>query len=178
MNNGSTYERTVKVKNKGSYLAKKITVIMAYVLFFSVWLAAAMSNAKSFIPILTAGILSTLLVVSFTWKYLFLEYEYSFWYGNMSIAKIYAKRKRKNVLSTEIKDLLIIAPANEENIHKANRFEPEETLMAISSESADDIWLTVTGGKDEKRVLIFFEADERSLDMLKKANHFAFVKKI
>ena len=177
MNNTQTYEKSVKVKSKGSHLAKKITIIMAYILFLSFWIAAAMNNAERFVLILTAGILSTLLIVILTWKYLYVEYEYSFWYGNMSIAKIYAKRKRKSVISTEMKDLLIIAPADDENVQRASRFEPEETIMAVSSEDADGIWLAVTGGKDEKRVLIFFEADERSLDMLKKANLFAFVKK-
>lgn len=174
----TTYEKTVRVKLQGTRLAKNISIIMAYILFFSFWAAAALYNAEKFILILTAGILSSLLIVALSWKYLYEEYEYSFWYGTLTIAKIYAKRKRKSIVSADIKDLLIIAPATEENIAKANRFEPEETLLAISASNAKDVWLTVTGGKDEKRVLIFFEADERALAVLKKSNHFAFVKDI
>ena len=174
----TTYEKTVKVKLRGTRLAKNISIIMAYVVFFGFWAAAALYNADRFILILTAGILSSLLIVALTWKYLYEEYEYSFWYGTFTIAKIYAKRKRKSIISADIKDLLIIAPADEENIAKANRFEPEETIVALSSADVKDIWLTVTGGKDEKRVLIFFEADDRALSVLKKSNHFAFVKGI
>ena len=174
----TTYEKTVKVKLQGSRLAKNISIIMAYVLFFSIWVAAAINNAESFVLVLAAGILSSLLLVALTWKYLYEEYEYSFWYGSLTIAKIYAKRKRKAIISADIKDLLIIAPATDENIAKANRFEPEETLLAVSADNAKDIWLTVTGGKEEKRVIIFFEADERALSILKKTNQFAFVKSI
>ena len=177
MNNSGTYEKIVKVKNRGKHLAKKISVILAYALFFSIWLISAVNTPKKIVPIIVAGILATLLLVILTWKYLQVEYEYSFWYGNMSIAKIYAKRKRKAIIETEIKDLLLIAPATDEYILRAEHFEIEERVIAVSSENADDIWLAVTGGKDERRVLIFFEADERSLAMLRAANSHVFVKK-
>lgn len=150
---------------------------MTYILFFAVWLAAALHDAKMLVPLLLTGILCTALLVLISRKYLSLEYEYSFWYGNLSVAKIYSKRKRKAVLSADIKDLLIIAPVSEDNIRRAQGFEPEKTVLALSSEQAEDIWLTVTGGKDEKRILLFFEADERSLAILKKSNPFVFVKK-
>ena len=139
-------------------------------------LAAAMENAESFVLIITGGLLATALLVIPTWKYLFLEYEYSFWYGRFGIAKIYGKKKRKAVIDTEIKDLLIIAPATEEYIARAERFDIDSRVIAVSHESADNIWLTVTGGKDELRILIFFEADERSLAMLKASNPLAFAK--
>ena len=177
MNDSTTYEKIVKVKNKGAHLYKKASLIMAYLLFFAVWLVAALYDAKKLAPVLLTGILCTALLVLLSWKYLSLEYEYSFWYGNLSVAKIYSKRKRKAVLSAEIKDMIMIAPASEENIRRAQGLEPEDTILAVSSDEAENIWLTVTGGKDEKRVILFFEADERSLSILKKSNPFAFVKK-
>jgi hypothetical protein len=151
---------------------------MAYVLFFAFWLASALRNIgnKSFVLILLAGALTTFTLVILTWKYLQLEYEYSFWYGRLSIARIYGKKKRKALIDTDLKDLLIIAPATEEYIARAEHFDIEARIIAVSSESAENIWLAVTGGEDERRVLIFFEADERSLNMLKTANPISFVR--
>ncbi len=196
MNNSQFYEKIVKVPNKGKQLAKKISLAMSYLLFFSIWLGAAGYNAINdinsivkylnegkgtmsftFIFIFAAGILTTLMLFLITWKYVQLEYEYSFSCGTVSFAKIYGKKKRKILVESEMKELLIIAPATEEYINKAEHFEIDERVIAVSTEKADNIWLVVTGGKDEKRILVFFEADERSLAVLKSANPFVFVKK-
>jgi hypothetical protein len=40
------------------------------------------------------------------------------------------------------------------------------------------MWLLVTGGKDMPRNLVFFEADDRMLALLRQANPSVFVKKI
>ena len=177
MNSSQTYEKIVKKAFTGKHLAKTVTLILSYALFFAVWLLVALNQPKDLILILVAGALTTFFFVMITIKYIRLEYEYSFWYGRMGIAKIYAKKKRKAVIETEIKDLLIIAPATEENIARAERFETEKRIVAVSDESADEIWLVVTGGQDERRVMIFFEADERSLAMLKSLNPHVFIKK-
>ena len=96
----------------------------------------------------------------------------------MGIAKIYGKKKRKLLIETEIKTLLAIAPATDENIADAERrFEIEDRIVAVSNEQAENIWFVLTGGKDEKRILIFFEADDRSLTMLKSINPYSFVKR-
>ena len=179
MNSNQTYEKVVKVKNGGKHLAKKISLAMSYVLYLSVWAVAAIRNAKNnaFLLIITAGVLTTVALAVVTWKYLQLEYEYSFWYGRMSIAKIYGKKKRKALVDIDVKDLLMITPATEEYIAKAEHYDIDKRIRAVSSENADDIWLTVTGGEDEPRVLIFFEADERSLNMLRNANPISFIRK-
>ena len=148
--------------------------------FFLLWIIVAVIafiKGANFVPILILGGFITFVLVFITWKYLQIEYEYSFSFGIFTVSKIYAKKKRKTLVQAEMKDLLIIAPANDEYIKKAEHFEIEERVIAVSSDKAEDIWLTVTGGKDEKRVLVFFEADERALSILKSSNSFVFVKK-
>ena len=178
MNNSSTYEKIVKVKCKGNQTAKLISAIMGYVLFFSLWVAAALSSPAIFVPIITAGGLSTALVVMVSAKYLMIEYEYSFWYEQLTVSKIYGKKNRRTLIETEIKNLLMIAPATDEYVAKAKHFEPEKEISAISSDDAENVWLAVSGGKDERKVLILFEADDRSLGMLRSANPIAFIRKI
>ena len=178
MSTSNNYEKIVKVEYKGKHMAVFISAIMGYVLFFSIWLAAAFSASAVFVPVITAGGLSTFLLVWLTSKYISLEYEYSFWYGQLTLSKIYGKKSRKTVAVADIKDMLMIAPATEEYIAKAEHFSPDKRVIAVSSEDAENIWLLVSGGEDEPKILVFFEADERSLSILRSANPIAFIRKL
>ena len=178
MNNSQIYEKVVKVASRGRHLSIKISVILSYAAFAIVWLSAAVMNIGMFVPILLAGILSTALLVILTWKYIQLEYEYSFCCGTLTLSKVYGKKSIRKILQTEIKDMIFIASATEENINKAERFEIEKRISAVSSENAENVWLAVTGGKDEIKCLIFLEADDRVLSILKSANPYAFGKRI
>ncbi len=175
--NTQTYDKLVRTSTEGKVKRKKILAVIGYALFFSVWLILAFNNPDILVPMIVAGILCTVILMLITWKYFDVEYEYSIWYGTFTLAKIYAKKKRKNLLSADVKEFLLIAPATDEYVNKANHFEPKETFWAISSRDAGNVWIFVTGGKDEPRNLVFFEADERSLAMLRQANPSVFVKK-
>ena len=200
------YEKVVKEKNTPRSTFKKITVIMCYVLIIVIFLFAAFSslgvgevgtptdtsesgsankptnNSSAepngyFVLIIALGVILDIAVIAITKKYLYKEYEYSFEYGRMSIAKIYGKSKRKQLFETDIETMLMIAPATDEYIAKAEHFEIDKRVIAVSDQKADDIWLVVSGGDGEKRVLAFFDADERSLSILKSANPLSFIKK-
>ena len=170
------YEKIVKVKN-AKQTAKLISGILLYILYVSIWVFIGILNPESSILIFAAGILSALLVIPITWKYLFLEYEYSFCQSTLTISKIYGKRKRKAILDINIQKLSLVAAATDENIKKAENLNPEERIIAVSSEYAENIWLIVTGEENEPRILIFIEADDRALNILKSNAPFAFVKK-
>lgn len=169
------YEKIVKVKNARQY-AKLISGIMVYALYLAVWIYAGILNPERSILIFLGGLLSCALIIFLTVKYFFLEYEYSFFHSTLSVAKIYGKRKRKSLIDTDMTELVFIAPATEENIAKADSLEPERRIISVSSERAENIWLCVTGGEDEPRVLIFMEADERLLSILKTCAPHSFAK--
>jgi len=174
----NSYERVVKASNTGKRFALTVSVILSYIAVGLIFLLAALSDLNNALPIAAIGALITFGIVKLTWKYLRLEYEYSFSYGTLCVAKIYGKRTRKQLVEADIKSLVMVAPATQENIDKAERLEAEERVIAVSSESAENIWLALTGDKDEKRVLVFFDADERSLGILKSLNPYAFSKMI
>ena len=170
------YEKIVKVKDSRQ-IAKRISAILLYVLYLSIWLFAGIFNPEASLLIFTGGILSCLLIILISWKYLFVEYEYSFCQGVLTISKIYGKRSRKFIVDASLKHLVLIAPATDENISKAEGLKPEKRIISVSNEYADDIWLLVTGEENEPRILIFIEADERALGILKSCSPLAFIKK-
>lgn len=176
--NSQTYDKIIKVSSEGKVQLKKVLAVIGYAVFFSIWLIFALNNPSILVPLVVAGILCTVMLMLISWKYFNVEYEYSIWYGSFELAKIYAKKKRKNLLSADLKELLLVAPADEEYVNRAAHFEPKNKFYAVSSKNAENVWILVTGGKDEPRNLVFFEADERALSMLKAANPSVFVKKI
>ncbi len=176
MVNTQMYEKIVKVKN-AKQTAKLISGILLYILYISIWLFVGIFNPETSILIFTFGILSCLLIILITWKYLFLEYEYSFCQNTLTVSKIYGKRKRKEITETNLHKLILIAPATDENIQKADKLQPENRIISVSSEYAENIWLLVTGEENEPRILIFIEADDRALNILKNNAPLAFTKK-
>lgn len=177
MANTQTYEKIIKVKNARTR-AKLISALLFYIIYILVWIFAGILNPKSSMLIFLGGALSCLLIVLITWKYLFVEFEYSFCQGTLSISKIYGKRKRKELLDADLHKLLFIAQATDDIIANAEqRFKPESRLIAVSSEYTDNIWLLVTGEENEPSEFIFIEADERILSILKSSAPFAFSKK-
>ena len=171
------YEKVVKEKNNAMTVAKKISAIMIYALILVIFAVIAINNWKVFPFIAALGIIVDLAVVLISWKYLDKEYEYSFEYGRMSISKIYGKKKRKLIFEAEIDTMVMIAPATDEYIAKAEHFGPEKKVIAVGDENSDDIWLVVSGGVDAKCVLAFFEADEKILSILRSENPIVFIRK-
>ena len=68
--NTQTYDKLVKVSDKGKQRTKKIFAVIGYALFFSVWLIFAFNNRDIFVPLVAAGILCTVLLMLISWKYL------------------------------------------------------------------------------------------------------------
>lgn len=176
MANSQFYEKVVKVKN-AKQTAKFISGILFYFLYIFIWVFMGILNPERSILIFSAGILSCLLIIIITWKYFFIEYEYSFCQNMLSISKIYGKRKRKALLEINMQKLILISSATDETIQKAENLNPEKRIIAVSNEYAENIWLLVTGEENEPRILIFIEADERILNILKTNAPIAFTKK-
>lgn len=170
------YEKIIKIKNSRQ-TAKLISAILLYILYLFTWVFIGILNPERSLLIFTGGILSCALIVLITWKYLFLEYEYAFCQGVLTISKIYGKRKRKTIIEVNLQKLTLIAPATDESIEKADRQKPDDRIICVSSEYADNIWLLLTGEENEPRHLIFIEADERSLGILKQSAPLAFSKR-
>ncbi len=166
MANTQLYEKIVKKKSAKQPIKLIFTVIF-YVLFFLAWVLLSLLNPNYAIFILILGILFTLIVILLTWKYLFVEFEYNFCMSSLTIAKIYGKRKRKVLIEIDISKCLFIAPATEENISKAEKYELQKRIIAVSNEAADDIWLFLYADTDDDKYMIFIESDSRIASILK-----------
>lgn len=169
MNEFQSYERLIRRKTEGKYIWQRIGLILAYFAFFAVWLIAALRlSFNAYLVVL--AVLATVLIVLFTWRFTQVEYEYTFVSGTFYLAQIYGKRRRRAILEADLSRAILIAPYTEAYADKAEALTPEEILWAVSSRKADNIWMLVWEEEAGKRLLLFWEADERSLRILRQYN--------
>ncbi len=161
-----TYERLITQKTTGKLFWQKLSLITTYFL----WLALCFSictRTGITAPMLIFIPLSTAVLIFFTWKYVQVEFEYILGGNTFFLTRIYGKRKRKPLLEVPLKSTLLIAPSNADSIKKAETLSPTDTVWAISSPKAQNIWFLIYDEDKEKRIMLFFEADDRSLRILR-----------
>lgn len=165
MNELRSYERLVRRKVTGKYVWQRVGLIALYFVWLSIWFVIAIRFILN-APLVAFALLSTVLLVIFTWKLTIVEYEYTIVGGSFYLAQIYGKSRRKAILEAELSDAVLIAPYTEEYASRAEALSPTEILWATSATDAPNIWMLVWDADKEERLLLFFEADERSVRLL------------
>ncbi len=164
-----TYEKLLPQKTSGRALIVRLCVILGYLIWAG--LCFALLVRVRFSPaLLVLAIALTVLLVLVTWKYTTVEYEYAIYSGSFFVAKIYGKTKRKELLEIDLKQTLLIAPRTEEFLAKADRMQLDEIHWAVSAQNAENIWMIIYQSGEKSSSLLFFEADEDSLRLLRREN--------
>lgn len=95
-----------------------------------------------------------------------IEFEYTYYDGELRIAKIINKAKRKNMLAVNMEDVLAIAPRGDRSVYK---YENDNALkykdFTSGDKSAKVYELVFKGEKDMCRYE--FEPDEEMLDAIR-----------
>ncbi len=93
------------------------------------------------------------------------EYEYTYYDGDLRIAKIKNKAKRKRIAAISMEDVIIIAPKGDRSVYK---YENDNQLQHKSFTSgAPDAKVYEMIFKGEKNVIRYeFEPDEEMLDAM------------
>ena len=157
-----TYEKIVPVACVGRHGALRVAIIIGYVAFALMWVAPIIRSLFSPLLIALAVLLEIVLILC-TKKYLNIEYEYSFAGEALTVSTIFAKKSRKTVLSVALKDMLLVAPCNEDTMREAERLDPKKTVDATGSPDADDVLIVVFDEDADTRILLFLESDEQTV---------------
>ena len=162
MENKQNYERIVKQACAGNVLMVRIAAYIGYAAFALLWLSPIISSL--FNPLLIAlAVLTTVILVLLTRKYLHIEFEYSFVGGTLTVSKIYGRKKRKILLCEELRSALWISPITEEALARAESMSPTKICAATASPSSSSSLLLVFDTEKKERVLLLIESDERTL---------------
>jgi hypothetical protein len=94
-------------------------------------------------------------------------YEYSISSGEMSLAKIYGDRFRKDWVSFKLSDSERIAPYDALHRAEAERGSFDKIYRAGSSMSAPNLYYCIFRNERNERCIVFFEVIRKSLRMIK-----------
>ena len=165
MNENSAFDYTVAKKVEGKYLLHRILMIVGYVLlgsayFFGLFLA-------HFYPLMAFVVLIVWITVFFTWRYVSIEYRYETESGMIRFYTVYGGKKKKLVLEKRIKEFIEISKCSEDNLARISAAEFNNVYRLVRSESfgPDDYFATFE--LNGKNCIVYFEANEQALKILK-----------
>ena len=163
------YEYVVSPAKQPVWRLKRTLAIIGYVVYaLGVFIFGA--STEFMVYLLALVPLSTWMLVFFTWRYVAVEYEYSFVSGTMTLSKILGGRARKRVLDIRIKELHTIAPYDGDYIKKAEEFQPEKSYDFVSSMQSPDVYYALFETPEGRRGIIYFEATKAALKILRYYN--------
>ena len=124
-------------------------------------LAVFLSPGLFFVP-------SIIFFFLWVWRnfYSKIEFEYTYYDGELRMAKITNKAKRKNLLAVNMEDVLAIAPRGDRSVYK---YENDNTLKyknVTSGEKTAKVYELVFKG-DKGMCRYEFEPDEEMLDAIR-----------
>ena len=152
-------ERLVIVPKKRS-MGKKIFDIALFVLACVLLLAAMVIPTIFVVPALVCAVLWFFL--SFRSE---LEYEYTYYDGELHLAKIRAKSRRKNLGTIQIEDVLALAPKGDRSVYKYENDKSISCKKLLSGDADAKVYELVCKG--EKGICRYeIEPDEEMLDAI------------
>lgn len=166
MSEFQTFEFVVEEKTEGKRKLGKflgrfglLTVVLGFVLLC----LATRLYPLAVLPLAMLGL------VLYFWKIFNCELEYSMTSGIMTFSRIYGGIRRRKVLELFIKDMREIAPRTVESDAKLKAQGMDKIYMFASHSTAPDQYYAVFE-KDGKRCVVYFEATEKTLKILRYYN--------
>ena len=117
------------------------------------------------VPILTVGLSKFFAPAKMAYGEV--AYEYTVSSGEMSFAKIYGNRFRREWFKLKISDMEKCAPYNDYALRELEGQKFDRVYKAISSENAEHIYYAIFVNDKNERCLMLFEVIKKSLKMIK-----------
>lgn len=100
-------------------------------------------------------------------RFVSVEYEYSISQGEMTMDAIYGAKQRKELFCFRIRDMELIAPVTEATRAKWSGRPFSKKIFAAAAPDAPDTYFAICRGEGGGKTLIFFEATEKALRVMK-----------
>ncbi len=162
------YEYIVKQKSEGVWKWRRIMMIAVYILlplaYLVTFVALNFPWAITFLPLLIWA------MIFFTWRFVSPEYEYATLSGEITFTTIFGGRTRKELFKVNIKEFSKIAPYDEAAEAYVSAQKCTRDFRCMSSLQAPDLYYGIFMLGEDKCV-VYFEATEKALKILKYYNH-------
>ena len=115
----------------------------------------------------------TVIAILMTWKYTSVEFEYSIVGDTISFVSIYGKKSRKGKLSVAIKDFSEIGKYTDAAEKHLEEVVIDRDYLFISHLMAEHLYYGLFDDDGDK-CIVYFEATDKALSLIKKYNFSAF----
>lgn len=155
------FENYVIVAKKKS-IGKKVTAVLLFIaMLFLFFLGTVISPYIFGVPGIACGI---------GWYVLtfrsFVEYEYSYFEGDLKITRIKNKNKRKRLQMIEMDKIIIMAPQGSSSVQHYEEDRRVQRLDYTSGNNREGIYALVYSS-EEGTMLLTFEPDEKMVDAMR-----------
>lgn len=160
----------VKKKSEGKYKIMRLLMLLAYAAFAIAYCAFFLSVIKA--PMLIALLPVFVWIISFfTWRFVSIEYEYIILDGEMRMYEVYGAKNMRELCRVRVSAMSRIAPNGKET----EQYKPEECIYGVSSMSNPDVYFGAFKDENGSDRVLFFEATEKTLKVIKYYNSEALV---
>jgi len=166
---GAPYEYVVAKAKTPTLYFQRVTLILLYVLWgASLFLIG--SATRLFVYFLALVPLSLWVLVFFTWRLTQVEYEYSFFAGELTVTRLLGGRTRKELCCVPIRSLSLVLPYEGEYTAQIENFAADKVISAVSDESAPSVYVALWGDSEKTRYALLFEPNEKARRILRYYN--------
>ena len=167
---GIPYEYTVSEQKNPTLTFKKISFVALYVL----WVAGLLllgAQIKLILPLLALIPVTLWMLVFFTWRLTQVEYEYSFFAGEVTVCRILGGRSRKILAKVKLRDLCDVYPCcDAANAERIDAFAADRTIFAASSQHTPTLCAAMWKDENNTKTLLFFDCNEKAAKILRYYN--------
>ena len=164
------YEYAIKQK----VTQKTYTVRVLFCVFYGLWVLGNLLLAiffKGLIPfVIIAGPAILWLFVFLTWRRTFVEYEFSFFGGELTVCRILKGKSRKVLAEISLRELSAVILYDDAHAGMIRAFGAMTRTVAISSPDAPEIYALLWKDENDVKHLLAAELNDRALKEIKRYN--------
>ena len=164
------YEYTVAEKKTRTLYFKRAALSALYALWVIGWLLAGVM-IKLIVPLLAFIPISLWVLVFLTWRYTQVEYEYSFFSGELTASRVLGGRTRRVLCTIKLRDIELLIPCSSDDAAvRIDRFAPQRVIFAASSEDSPTLFTALFKNDDGTPTALYFEPDEKARKIVRYYN--------
>lgn len=170
---GSPYSYVVSEKMTPKLRMKKILLIALYILWGGGILIGG-TALQLVAPLLAFVPISIWILVWLTWRYTQISYEYTFESGTLKVNRILGERSRRKITEVKIRDIENVYLNTNDNSEKIDAFSADNKIFAASSDNSEQLIAICWKDKNQKKIVLYLEANEKAIKIMRYYNSVAF----
>ncbi len=164
----SPYEFTVVQKVEGRLKARRVLLVMVYIIYVLLFSLLILTFLRGLVPVMALIPITLYIIILITWRSTQKEFEYETVSGSVTFATIYGAKQRKERISFNIRDCCKIAPlTSEQSVRLKAEYSKKETVYALSSLTTPDAYFAEINNPGAKKAVVLFDATNRFLKICK-----------